>query len=93
MISYRPTFVFLQGKNKVHEVKGADRAGLIKAIKDYSSGSSGGTTAFAGKGQTLGGAPAPAAPGIGTNGLINLTPQAKVLLGLVGAYIVLWYFS
>ncbi|KAL5518751.1 TRX3 [Sanghuangporus vaninii] len=85
-----PTFVFIRGGEKVHEIQGADPRRLTEAVNEYAAGTAGGTTPFAGKGQTLGGAPTPA---IGTGGIINLTPQAKVLLGLIGVYVLLWYFS
>lgn len=65
---------------------------LNAALERLTGGSSGGSTAFSGKGQTLGGAPAPA-PGTDVPGIINVSPQVKVLLGLVAAYLVLWYLS
>ncbi|EJD04185.1 thioredoxin-domain-containing protein [Fomitiporia mediterranea MF3/22] len=92
-VTAMPTFIFLQGNKKVHEEVGASRDKLKNAIERLAVASPGVTTPFAGKGQTLGGAPAPASPTEGAGGIINLTPQAKVLLGLVGAYILLWYFS
>lgn len=65
-------------------------SGLESAIRRYASGSS--EAAFSGKGQTLGGSTStPEASGPGS--LSNLDPQAKVLLGLLGAYAVFWWFS
>ena len=46
--------------------------------------------AFTGKGHTLDGKTV--APGVAP-AAFNLTPQAKVIIGLVVAYAVLWYFS
>ncbi|KAI5121327.1 hypothetical protein M0805_003794 [Coniferiporia weirii] len=91
-VSAMPTFVFLKDSNKLEEVRGANAAALKAAVERHSSGSSGGTAAFAGKGQTLGGSSAPGQE-IGVGGIVNLTPQVKVLLGLVGAYLLLWYLS
>ncbi|KAL5534460.1 hypothetical protein ACEPAG_922 [Sanghuangporus baumii] len=85
-----PTFVFIRGGEKVHEIQGADPRRLAAAVNEYAAGTVGGTTPFSGKGQTLGGEPASA---VGTGGIINLTPQVKVLLGLIGVYVLLWYFS
>ena len=54
----------------------------------------GATGAFSGKGQTLGGTSTPrAASSTVATGLTNLDPQVKLLLGLIGAYLILWYFS
>ena len=67
---------------------------LSAAVEKLTSGSSGSTGSFTGKGQSLGGGPAPATvPGADTPGVINLSPQAKVFLSLVGVYLLLWYFS
>lgn len=93
MGQFRPTFVFIRGGEKVHEIRGADQRRLTAAVNEYSAGTPVGTTPFSGKGQTLGGEPAPAAPPIGAGGIINLTPQAKILVGLIGVYVLLWYFS
>ena len=91
MCSKRPIFLFLKGLKEIDRFEGANPKRLEDTIKLHYSGA--GTSPFSGKGQTLGGAPAPAAPAGGTEGLLNLTPQAKVLVGLIAAYILLWYFS
>ena len=63
--------------------------------------SSSSASAFSGKGQTFGGAPA--APDVAgelkqgvdriTGGFGQLDPQMKVLLGLLGLYFVFWYLG
>nr|ALG35749.1 thioredoxin-like protein-2 [Inonotus obliquus] len=91
-ISAMPTFAFVRPGSEPQFVRGAMQKDKFKAVvEQHAAGLAGGTTPFSGRGQTLGGAPA--APPIGTGGIINLSPQAKVLLGLVGAYLLLWYFS
>jgi hypothetical protein len=47
--------------------------------------------AFTGTGQTLDGKTT--GPGAAAPGALNFTPQAKVIIGLVIAYAVMWYFS
>ncbi|GJE87699.1 thioredoxin family protein [Phanerochaete sordida] len=92
-VSAMPTFIFLKGSTKVDEVKGANKAGLQATVRRHASGSSS-TSAFSGKGQTLGGSPAPSAPEMpGVGWFSKLDPQAKVLLGLLGAYFVFWMLS
>ncbi|KAG7099642.1 hypothetical protein E1B28_001468 [Marasmius oreades] len=100
-VSAMPTFIFLKGDTKVDQVRGANRTALEDALRRHSSGSSGSTTAFSGRGQTLGGGPAP--PDVagevqaGVNGLLgtfnNLSPQQKVLIYLLGGYLLFWYLS
>ncbi|TDL28052.1 thioredoxin-like protein [Rickenella mellea] len=93
-VSAMPTFVFLKGNTKVDVVRGVNRSALEENVRKYSSGSPAGQTtgAFSGKGQTLGGTqPSPIAGAV--DGVTNLNPQAKVLLAMVGAYALLWYFS
>ncbi|KAI9570291.1 thioredoxin-like protein [Boletus coccyginus] len=93
-VSAMPTFVFLQGSKQVHMIRGADKAGLQNAVKQFASSSSG-TGAFSGQGHTLGGAPSPANTG---NSLVatamsvwsNMDPPLKVLLGLLAAYVFFW---
>ncbi|KAF9270641.1 thioredoxin-domain-containing protein [Marasmius fiardii PR-910] len=100
-ISAMPTFIFLKGDTKVDQVRGANRAAIEDALRRHSSGSSGSTGTFSGRGQTLGGTPAPAdAAGdvqAGVNGLLgkfnNLDPQVKVLIYLLGGYALFWYLS
>lgn len=78
-----------------------DYSALTEKVKKYAAGSGGSTAAFSGKGHTLGGEPV--APdvvgevkqtlGNASAGLNQLDPQLKVLLGLVGLYLVFWYLS
>ncbi|EKM61381.1 uncharacterized protein PHACADRAFT_83237 [Phanerochaete carnosa HHB-10118-sp] len=92
-VAAMPTFVFLKGSTKVDEVQGANRAALESTVRKHASGSPS-TATFQGKGQTLGGSPAPSAPELpGANFFSKLDPQAKVLLGLLGAYFVFWLLS
>ncbi|KIJ53467.1 hypothetical protein M422DRAFT_25346 [Sphaerobolus stellatus SS14] len=93
-VSAMPTFIFLKGSDKVAQVRGADPRGLENTLKTHAGSGGAGTAAFAGKGHTLNGSTpqessGPSLPAVVT----NLDPQVKVLLGLVGAYLVLWYFS
>ncbi|KAI0304574.1 thioredoxin-like protein [Russula brevipes] len=93
-ISAMPTFMFLKGQEKVDLVRGANKAAIENALQKYGSGSS--STAFSGRGQSLGGSPtAPAAPR--NNGLgalfADLDPQVKKLLYFLGAYLLFWYLS
>ncbi|KAE9398482.1 thioredoxin-domain-containing protein [Gymnopus androsaceus JB14] len=89
-VSAMPTFVFLIGNAKVDQVKGANKAALEAAIRKYSSGSTG--SAFSGKGQTLGGGEADVAKPSGSL-FSSLDPQVKVLIYLLGAYLLFWYLS
>jgi len=98
-VSAMPTFIFLKGSNKVDQVRGANRSALESAVRKH-SGSSSSSGVFTGKGQTLGGGPATVdkmdvknAMGQAAGAVTNLNPQAKVLLGLVGAYMLFWYLS
>ncbi|KAF8514741.1 thioredoxin-domain-containing protein [Gautieria morchelliformis] len=95
-VSAMPTFIFLKGSQKVDQVRGADARALESTLKAHSS--AGATGAFSGKGQTLGSSSAPqadmaTAASTAASGLINLDPQVKLFLGLIGAYLLLWYFS
>ncbi|KAF9074852.1 thioredoxin-like protein [Rhodocollybia butyracea] len=90
-VSAMPTFIFLKGSLKVDQVKGANKAGLEAAIRRHSSGTTGATGAFSGKGQTL-----------GSGGNImessgsmwdRVGPQGKVLLYLLAAYLLFWYLG
>jgi len=97
-VSAMPTFIFLKGSNKVDQVRGANKTALEGAIRKHSSTSSSGV--FAGKGQTLGGGAATIGKTDVQNTMnqaagtvTNLDPQVKVLLGLVGAYLLFWYLS
>ncbi|KAI9512488.1 thioredoxin-domain-containing protein [Russula earlei] len=88
-----PTFVFLKGQTKVDQVKGADRAAIENALGKHSSGS---TSAFSGKGQSLGGSSAAPQPprNAGVEApLVNIDPQVKKLLYFLGVYLLFWYLS
>ncbi|EPQ60354.1 thioredoxin-domain-containing protein [Gloeophyllum trabeum ATCC 11539] len=87
-----PTFIFLKGETKVDEVRGANRVGLESAVRRHAS-SSGSASAFSGKGQTLGGSTPKPDVGDAIAGVKNLDPQVKVLLALLGAYLLFWYLS
>jgi len=94
-VSAMPTFIFLQGSTKVDQVRGADKSALENALRRHTSGS--GSGAFSGKGQTLGGSSSNTSrnPGPQTEGrpFENLDPKVKILLGLIGAYLLLWCLS
>ncbi|KAL0951583.1 hypothetical protein HGRIS_008265 [Hohenbuehelia grisea] len=98
-VSAMPTFIFLKGTTKVDQVRGADRAALESAVARHATSSS--SSAFSGKGQTLGGDPAPTDIRRDVNAAVDgasaavgkLDPQLKVLLGLLAAYAVFWYLS
>ncbi|KAF8078925.1 thioredoxin-domain-containing protein [Lyophyllum atratum] len=97
-VSAMPTFLFLKGAQKVDQVRGADKAALENAVRRHSGPSSSG--AFTGKGQTLGGGPATVdkmdiqnTVNQATGKVTNLDPQVKILLGLVGAYLLFWYLG
>lgn len=72
-------------------------SGIERALAKHSSGST--SSAFAGQGQTLGSSsssspsPAKADGPSPANAFTNLDPQVKVLLGLIGAYLLFWYMS
>ncbi|EIW87004.1 thioredoxin-domain-containing protein [Coniophora puteana RWD-64-598 SS2] len=91
-VTAMPTFVFLKGNSELERVRGANRAALESAVQRYSSGSSS-TAAFVGKGQTLGSTSKPSTPSSSNAGdgigaiWSNLSPQVKILVGLVAAYI------
>jgi len=91
-VSAMPTFVFLKNGSKIDQVRGANKAALDDALRRHASPSSSG--AFTGKGQTLGGGPAPIDKTDVKNavdqvtGTVNsLDPQLKVLACLLGAYL------
>jgi thioredoxin 1 len=95
-VSAMPTFIFLKGKNKVDQVRGANKSALQQAVERHSSGSSGST--FSGKGQTIGGGGAGGraardATSTLENAVGNLDPQLKVLLSLVAVYCLFWYLG
>lgn len=71
---------------------------LEDAVRRHSAAKSSGV--FSGKGQTLGGKQAPI-DGMDVKNVVNqatsnvpgLSPQAKIFLGLAGAYLLFWYLS
>ncbi|KAH9486479.1 Peptide-N(4)-(N-acetyl-beta-glucosaminyl)asparagine amidase [Psilocybe cubensis] len=102
-VTAMPTFAFLKGNTQIDTLRGADRAGLTEKIRKHatSSGSSSATSAFSGKGRTLGGEPA--APDVAgevkvtldkaSQGLNSLDPQLKVLMLLLGLYFIFWFYG
>lgn len=68
----------------------SDNRALRAAVREHSSGTAG-AGAFSGKGQTLGGSSTE--PSGTPASVVNLSPQAKVFLYFIGAYILLWYLS
>ncbi|KAJ7103384.1 thioredoxin-domain-containing protein [Mycena belliarum] len=101
-VSAMPTFIFLKGSTKVDQVRGADRATLESTVRRHAGGSSGSSSsAFSGRGQTLGGAQAPVdltkeateTLNKAASRVTNLDSQAGVFLALVAAYLVFWYVS
>lgn len=98
-VSAMPTFIFLKGSSKVDQLKGANKSALESIIQKYAASPT--STAFSGKGHTLGGAPA--APDVvgdvkqtldkASAGFTQLDPQLRVFLGLIGLYLLFWYFG
>lgn len=111
----RPTFIFLKGSTKVDQVKGANQpyvpliylmpslisySELESAVRRHSSGSSS-SSAFSGRGHTLGDSQPPIDISRAASDTLNkvaapltkLDSQTRVLLGLVAAYAVFWYIS
>ncbi|KAJ8473073.1 hypothetical protein ONZ45_g16432 [Pleurotus djamor] len=97
-VSAMPTFIFLKGSTKVDQVRGANKAALEATVKKHASSAS---SAFSGRGQTLGGGPAPldlkasarSVTDSATSTVAGLNTQTKVFLGLFGAYLFFWYLS
>ncbi|KAJ6519963.1 thioredoxin-domain-containing protein [Mycena sanguinolenta] len=100
-VSAMPTFIFLKGSTKVDQVRGANRAELESTVKRHASGSTATTSAFSGKGQTLGGSSGPvdvsreasAALNKAASQFTSLDSQFRVLLALIAAYAMFWYLS
>jgi len=97
-VSAMPTFIFLKGSTKVDQLKGASKPGLESAVQKHAASSST-STAFSGKGNTLGSPAAPDVVGDGKQTLqkvfawfTQLDPQLRVLLGLIGLYLLFWSF-
>ncbi|KAF9056082.1 thioredoxin-like protein [Panaeolus papilionaceus] len=99
-VSAMPTFIFLKGSTKVDQMKGANKSALESTISKHASASSG-TTAFNGRGQTLGGAPAPPDIAGTANQQLNhlgeywnkLDPQLRVFVGLIGLYAAFYFLG
>lgn len=74
---------------------------LTNTVRKHATTSGGTSSSFNGKGQTLGGGPAP--PDVAgeikqsvdkvTGGFNQLDPQMKIFLGLLGMYFVFWYLG
>ncbi|GAA5938182.1 hypothetical protein JCM3775_002910 [Rhodotorula graminis] len=58
-VTAMPTFAFVKGERKVHEVRGANAKALEAGIKQFSADSTGTDGAFPGGGQTLAGTAIP----------------------------------
>ncbi|KAK7058440.1 mitochondrial thioredoxin [Paramarasmius palmivorus] len=96
-VSAMPTFIFLKGSTKVDQVRVLWRMHSVDTRRVQARSGSG---SFSGKGQTLGGGSTPAAPaaaGAGGGDLAskfnNLDPQVRILIYLLGAYLVFWWLS
>jgi len=102
-VSVMPTFIFLKGNSKVDQLKGANKSALESTIQKHAVSST--STSFSGKGHTLGGSPAaPDVVGEDKHAMkhtvdeilarfTQLDPQFRVFLGLIGLYLVFWYFA
>ncbi|KAF8701244.1 hypothetical protein AX14_000513 [Amanita brunnescens Koide BX004] len=92
-ISAMPTFIFLRGSTKVDQVRGANKSALESALSRHASGTDSGV--FTGTGQRVGDSSSSgnAAPQAGGRPFENLDPKVKILLGLIGAYLLFWYLS
>ncbi|KAG9042133.1 hypothetical protein FS837_011247 [Tulasnella sp. UAMH 9824] len=87
-VSAMPTFIFIKNGSKVAQVRGADPRSLEATIREHAGTGSG---AFSGKGQTLGGGPAPSDGSQEVSA--GLDPQMTLLLGLLGLYGLYWWFN
>ncbi|CDO73080.1 hypothetical protein BN946_scf185007.g134 [Trametes cinnabarina] len=105
-VTAMPTFVFLKGASEVERIRGANKPGtavlisaraffsaLEAAVRRHASGPS--SSAFSGKGQTLGGDPSSSGSegGGGVVAFQRLDPQVKIFLYLLGGYIVFWWLK
>ncbi|KAF4604914.1 hypothetical protein EYR40_003697 [Pleurotus pulmonarius] len=97
-VSAMPTFIFLKGSTKIDQVRGANRTALESALAKHATSSS---SAFSGKGHTLGGGSAPvdlkhearSVANQASSVVTGLTPPTKVFVGLIAAYAFFWYLS
>ncbi|PPQ99574.1 hypothetical protein CVT24_005362 [Panaeolus cyanescens] len=97
-VSAMPTFIFLKGSTKVDQVRGANKSALESTISKHATS---GSAAFQGRGQTLGGAPAPPDIAGAANQQLGqlgeywnkLDPQLRVFVGLIGLYAAFWYLG
>ncbi|EEB94670.1 hypothetical protein MPER_06480 [Moniliophthora perniciosa FA553] len=95
-VSAMPTFIFLKGSSKADQVRGANKAALEDALRRQSLRF---TEAFQGRANPLAGPSTPAAPAAAAGGgdlttkFNNLDPQVRVLIYLLGAYLLFWYLS
>ncbi|KAM5536067.1 hypothetical protein V8D89_010325 [Ganoderma adspersum] len=93
-VTAMPTFVFLKGAAEVDRIRGANKPALEDALRRHSSGGAPGSGGFPGKGHTLAGGNSTAgAGGSGVAAFQALDPQVKVLLCLLGGYLLFWYLS
>nr|VWO94039.1 Thioredoxin 1 (Trx-1) [Ganoderma boninense] len=95
-VTAMPTFVFLKGAAEVDRIRGANKPALEDALRRHSSGGASSSGGFPGKGQTLAGGnstPGTGAGGSGVAAFQALEPQVKVLLCLLGGYLLFWYLS
>ncbi|KAH9814988.1 thioredoxin-like protein [Melampsora americana] len=97
-ITAMPTFIFIKNKQKVEEIKGANRAGIEAAIKRYSSDS--GTSHHWGKGgHRLGDSNGqtsnqkPRIDVLNLNRFDQLSSHVKLGIGLVLIYLCMIYFQ
>ncbi|KAI0699373.1 thioredoxin-like protein [Cerioporus squamosus] len=96
-VTAMPTFVFLKGTDEVDRIRGANKPALEETLRRLSTGGSSGGS-FTGKGHTLGGGSGNSTTGFGGGGggvaaFQALDPQVKVLLCLLGGYVLFWYLS
>jgi len=94
-VSAMPTFVFIKNSQKIDQVRGADPRSLEATIRKHAGSSGSSTGVFSGKGQTLGGGPAPA---VGVENVAKdikaaIDPQMTLFVAFLGLYLLYWYFK
>lgn len=86
--------VFRPDSNHIVALKRSQRA-LESTLKAHIGPRA--AESFSGKGQTLGGSKPQenlaTSASTAAAGITNLDPQVKLFMGLIGAYLLLWYFS